>query len=176
MPSDSDSSGSGSSDDSDDSDESDDSEEDEENEEAEVEVETEDAVRANKVIPKENKHDKSNGLITSPVVKVLHLPVASCLPRSVHFCWLVSLPFQKPKLSEGTSKEIPSKEISSKEISARESSSKEVSSKKAKNKAIAGLFLKKAVSEKEHNEKRQKFDSEGMYHINDFCLCSILNM
>lgn len=34
----------------------------------------------------------------------------------------------------------------------------DTSSKKVKNKAISGVFLKKAVSEKEHNEKRHKHD------------------
>lgn len=34
----------------------------------------------------------------------------------------------------------------------------ESSSKKVKNKAISGVFLKKAVSEKEHNEKHLKHD------------------
>lgn len=65
---------------------------------------------------------------------------------------IIYLSLQKPKLSE----------VSSKEYLSKEGSSKEVSSKKAKNKAIAGVFLKKALSEKEHNEKRQKLDSEGM--------------
>ncbi|KAJ1529647.1 hypothetical protein ONE63_006410 [Megalurothrips usitatus] len=42
---------------------------------------------------------------------------------------------------------------------AKKSKLSDVPSKKAKNKAITGLFIKKAVSEKEHNDKRQKIDS-----------------
>lgn len=66
-----------------------------------------------------------------------------------------------PKETKSSSKEIKEEKSNGhgSNPAAKKPKLLETSSKKVKNKAISGVFLKKAVSEKEHNEKRLKHES-----------------